>query len=91
MFMEPLPMYAVYGQVPLKSSRPKPAWQVFEGEGEGNLGRETTCERGGRRFLSFLPHAPHALSHAQILPSPSPFNACHTGYLTQSYVTRSQS
>ena len=31
-------------------------------------------------FLSFLPRAPHALSRAQISPSPSPFNACHAGY-----------
>ena len=30
-------------------------------------------------FLSFLPRAPHALSRAQI--PPSPFNACHAGYI----------
>ena len=31
-------------------------------------------------FLLFLPRAPHVLSHAQIPPYPSPFNACHAGY-----------
>ena len=30
-------------------------------------------------FLSFFPRVPHMLSCAQIPPSPSPFNAGHTG------------
>ena len=51
-----------------------------KGKGKGK-GRENTREGGGRReegdFLSFLPRAAHALSRAQI--SPSPFNACHAG------------
>ena len=55
-----------------------------KGKGKGK-GRKNTREGGGRReeggrgfpFLSFLPRAAHALSRAQI--SPSPFNACHAG------------
>ena len=46
---------------------------VRKGRGR-ELGRETTREGGGRRFLSFLPRAPHGFSRAQI--PPSPFNAC---------------
>ena len=43
---------------------------------ERELGRETTCEGG---VIPCLSRAPHALSRAQIPPSPSPFNACHAG------------
>ena len=50
-----------------------------EGEGEGGIwARARVC--GARDALS-PSRAPHALSRAQIPPSPSPFNAGHAGYL----------
>ena len=57
-------------------------WQAFEREGEGKEGaRQRAREEGGGERVPFLSpsRAPHALSRAQILPSPSPFNAGHTG------------
>ena len=55
-----------------------------KGKGKGIQG---TRPRAREEVVSFLPRAPHVLSRAQIPPSPSPFNACHAGYLARSYVT----
>ena len=52
-----------------------------KGKGKGIEGarlREGGGEEGNLPFLFFLLHA---LSHAQISPSLSPFNACHAGYI----------
>ena len=57
---------------------PWPAWQAFQREGERErAGDHVQGRREEGDFLSFLPRAAHALSRAQI--SPSPFNACHVG------------
>ena len=52
-----------------------------KGKGKGIEGARPR-EGGGEEWnLPFLFFLLHALSHAQISPSLSPFNACHAGYI----------
>ena len=59
--------------------------KLSKGKGKGIRAQDHAQGRreegGGEGFLSFLPRVPHALSPAQIppSPSPSPFNACLAG------------
>ena len=52
-------------------------------KGKGIRARDHPRGRREEGFLSFLPRTPHSLSRAQIRPSPSPFNTCHAGYITE--------